>query len=48
VEALEVLEVGEVANRLDAAIRKYGVNAEAWHKSERKEGREKATGKSIR
>jgi hypothetical protein len=48
VEALEVLEVGEVANRLDAAIQRYGVDLDAWRKSERKEAREKKSGRSVR
>ena len=48
VEALEVLEVGEVAKRLDEAIRKYGVDVEAWRRSERKEAQEKKLGRSIR
>jgi len=43
VEAIEVLEVGEIANRLDAAIQKYGVDVETWRKSERKEAKEKRT-----
>jgi hypothetical protein len=47
VEALEVLEVGEVANRLDVAIQRYGVDFDVWRKSERKEAREKKTGRSI-
>lgn len=48
VEALEVSEVGEVANRLDVAIQRYGVDVEAWRKSERKEAKEKKTGISVR
>src|SRR6266404_2012362 len=48
VEAIEVLEVGEVAKRLDAAIQRYGVDLDAWRKSERKEAKEKKTGKSVR
>jgi len=48
VEALEVLQVGEVANRLDAALQQYGVDVDAWRKSQRKEAREKKTGTSLR
>jgi hypothetical protein len=41
VEALEVLKVGEVANRLDTAVQRYGVDVKAWRKSERKEAAKK-------
>jgi hypothetical protein len=47
VEALEVVKVGELANRLDRAIRQYGVNVAAWNRSEAKERKEIATGVSI-
>lgn len=47
VEALEVLEVGEVANRLDTAIQRYGIDLDAWQESERKEAAEKETGISV-
>jgi hypothetical protein len=46
VEALEVLKIGEIADRLDRAIQKT-IDADAWKKSERKEAREKKTGISI-
>jgi len=48
VEALEVLQVGELAERLRKAILKYGVVEAIWERSKRKEAREKKTGKSIR
>jgi hypothetical protein len=47
IEALEVLAIGEVANRLDRAIQKHGVNLSAWKQSEQREAREKETGRSI-
>jgi hypothetical protein len=40
VEALEVVKVGEVAERLDTAIQRYGVDVKAWHKSARKQANE--------
>jgi len=48
IEALEVLEADSLANRLDSAIQLYGVDVEAWRKSERKEAREKQTKRSVR
>lgn len=47
VEALEVLKVGEIADRLDAAIQKHGVNIALWKKSFAKEVRERKTRVSI-
>ena len=46
-EALEVLRVGELANRLERAILKYGVNEAVWKRSAAKEAREKKTLRSI-
>jgi hypothetical protein len=46
VEALEVLKIGEIADRLDRAIQKT-IDANAWKESERKEAEEKKTGISI-
>ncbi len=47
VEAIEVLKVGELAERLDNAIRNV-IDLEAWEESGRKEAEEKRTGRSIR
>lgn len=40
VEAIEVLKVGELADRLERAILEYGVDLDAWQTSERRQQRE--------
>lgn len=40
IEALEVLKVGELAERLEQAILRHGVDVDAWQASERREKRE--------
>jgi hypothetical protein len=47
IEALDIARPGSLAERLDAAIQKHGINIAAWKRSAEKEAREKKMGVSV-